>query len=75
MKKYGVREENMKKRNKGITLMTLVITVIVLLILATITISAISGNNIITNTINAKEKAEIEDEIKLVGIAVNQAKT
>ena len=74
MKKYGVKEENMKRRNKGITLMALVITVIVLLILATITISALSGNSIITSTINAREKAEIDDEIKLVGIAVNQAK-
>ena len=73
MKKYGVKGENMK-RNKGITLMTLVITVIVLLILATITISAISGNNIITSTIGAKEKADIDAEMKLVGTAVNQAK-
>ena len=74
MKKYEARKGNMNERNKGITLMTLVITVIVLLILATITISALSGNSIITSTINAREKAEIDDEIKLVGIAVNQAK-
>ena len=34
-----------KKENKGITLIALVITVIVLLILAGVTIAAISGDN------------------------------
>ena len=33
------------KRNKGITLIALVITIIVLLILAGVTINAIVGNN------------------------------
>ena len=42
MNKYGVNERNkIRKTNKGITLMALVVTVIVLLILATISISAI----------------------------------
>ena len=75
MKKYGAEEKiNMKSRNKGITLMALVVTVIVLLILATITISTIFGNSIITRTINAKEQAEINSEIKVIGTASNQAK-
>ena len=75
MKGYGVNERNkMKKRNNGITLMAFVVTVIVLLILATITISTISGNSIITRTINAKEQAEINSEIKVIGVASNRAK-
>ena len=43
-------------RNKGITLVALVITIIVLLILSGVTISALSGENgIITNAIKAKK--------------------
>ena len=48
---------------KGITLLALVITIIVLLILAGITIGAITGNNgIIQNALSAKEKTEIANE-------------
>ena len=39
-----LRRKNMKKNNKGITLIALVITIIVLLILAGVAISAIIGN-------------------------------
>ena len=43
-------------RNKGITLVALVITIIVLLILSGVTISALSGQNgIITNAVKAKK--------------------
>ena len=73
MKKYGV-EGREKRRSKGITLMALVITVIVLLILASITISTFSGNSIITQTKKAKEEADINSEIKLIGTSSNQAK-
>ena len=62
--------ENIRNK-KGITLITLVMTIIVLLILSGITISAITGNNIFEKTISAKEKAKIsqyESEI-------NKAKT
>lgn len=46
-------------KNKGITLIALVITIIVLLILAGISISMISGNNsILSRTGNAKENTE-----------------
>ena len=45
------------KGNKGITLIALVITIIVLLILAGVTISALSGDNgILTQAKNAKEE-------------------
>ena len=53
---YGKRNYN---KNGGITLIALVITTIVLLILAGITIAALSGNNgILTRAKEAKEKTE-----------------
>ena len=48
-----------RKNNKGITLIALVITIIVLLILAGVTIAALSGDNgILTRAKEAKEKTE-----------------
>ena len=45
------------KTNKGITLIALVITIIVLLILAGVTIATLTGDNgILTKAQNAKEK-------------------
>ena len=63
-----------RKSDKGITLLALVITIIVLLILAGITISAITGNNgIIGNAGKAKEEAEIANEKEIVEKATVQA--
>ena len=60
-----------KIANKGITLIALVITVIVLLILAGVTISALSGDNgILQNAGRAKEETEIGNEKDQIGIAV-----
>lgn len=57
------------KENRGITLIALVITIIILLILASVTIAAISGNNgILTNAAKAKVEtraATIEERINL----------
>ena len=54
---------------KGITLIALVITIIILLILAAVTIAALSGENgILSNAARAKqetEKAEILEQIRL----------
>ena len=59
-----------KRKNKGITLIALVITIIVLLILAGVTIASLSGDNgILTRAAQAKkqnEKGEAEDTIKLL---------
>ena len=56
-----------RKQNTGITLIALVITVIILLILAGITISAITGDNgIIGNAGTAKEETEISEEKEIV---------
>ena len=57
------------KKNKGITLIALVITIIVLLILAGVTIATLTGDNVLLQkTTSAKEEAldaEIEEEIRL----------
>ena len=62
--------------NKGITLIALVITIIVLLILAGVSIAMLTGNNgILTQAGNAKTetaKAEAEEAVKL---AVNEILT
>ena len=62
-KKYQV------KTNNGITLIALVITIIVLLILAGVTIAALSGpNGILTNATKAKEdnaKAQVIEEARV----------
>ena len=68
------QKENKVKSQKGITLLALVITIIVLLILAGITISAItSDNGIIQNAISAKERAEMANEREIVEQATIQA--
>ena len=49
------------KSEKGITLVALVITIIVLLILAGVTIATLTGNNgILTKANEAKESTEVE---------------
>ena len=62
-------------RNKrGVTLLALVITIIVLLILAGITISAITEENgIIRNVGQAKEETEVANEKEVIEKAVVQA--
>ncbi len=63
-----------RQRSNGITLIALVITVIVLLILAGITISAITGENgIIGNAGRAKEETEIANEKDILEKATVQA--
>ena len=58
----------------GITLITLVVTIIILLILAGITIATItSDNGIIKNANDAKEQTEIAEEKEIVDRATIQA--
>ena len=58
MNKKGEKDKNM--RNKGITLIALVITIIVLLILAGVSIATLTGKNgILTRANDAKEQTEI----------------
>lgn len=58
------------KKNKGITLIALVITIIVLLILAGVSINAIIGDNgIATRAKDASTKTEIAKEVEQVELA------
>ena len=54
---------NYIKKNKGITLIALVVTIIVLLILAGVSIAMLTGDNgILTQSNKAKENTEIASE-------------
>ena len=67
---------NKHKKNKtsGITIISLVVTVIVLLILAGISITMLSGDNgILLNVANAKERTEIKREEEIVEQSVLEA--
>ena len=69
-----MKRKRKNKQEKGITLLALVITIIVLLILAGITISAITGDDgIIENAGQAKEETEIANEKEIVEKATVQA--
>ena len=62
------------KGNKGITLIALIITIIVLLILAGVTISAINGNeNTMGKAKIAKEENEIANELEAIKLAITDA--
>ena len=59
------------KQNKGITLIALIITIIVLLILAGVTIAALSGpNGILSNANKAKEQTAESGAREMINIAV-----
>ena len=62
------------KKSQGITLIALVITIIVLLILAGVSIATLTGNNgILTQAGEAKEKTIIGKEKEQIGTAYNAA--
>ena len=59
------------KSNKGITLIALVITIIVLLILAGVSISAIVGDNgLATRANEASQETKIAEEIEKIELAI-----
>ncbi len=67
-----MRKQKMKanKENNGITLIALVITIIVLLILAGVTIATLTGENgILTRASDSAEQTEIAEEKEAIGIA------
>lgn len=64
----------MEKSNTGITLIALIITIVVLLILAGVTISAITGNeSAMQKAVEAKEKTDISAELEEIKLAVVNA--
>ena len=53
----------MENKSRGITLIALVVTIIILLILAGISISMLTGQNVILNrAVEAKEKTQVANE-------------
>ena len=73
MKNLG-KQKN--KKNGGITLIALVITIIVLLILAGVTIATLTGDNgILTKATEAKEQTELADEKEKVELSATGALT
>ena len=63
------------KINKGITLIALVITIIVLLILAGVTIATLTGDNgILTKAQNSKEKNAQKTVEEQINLAVQASK-
>ena len=66
--------KNNKKMSGGITLIALVVTIIVLLILAGISIGMLSGNNgILTQTSNAKLQTDMAEEKEILQMSVLSA--
>ena len=63
----NIKDKKIIQTQKGITLIALAITIIVLLILAGVTIGAITGEDgIIKNALEAREKTEIANEKEIV---------
>lgn len=60
----------MKKNLKGITLIALVITIIILLILAGISISALSNQGLFNKSKDARDKSEIAREIEQIKMVI-----
>ncbi len=76
MKKCKICEmKKLIKKNNGITLIALVITIIVLLILAGVSIATLTGDNgILTKATQSKEQTEIGEEKEAIGLAYNGVK-
>ena len=69
MEKQKINIKKIKKNN-GITLIALVITIIVLLILAGVTIATLTGENgILTRASDAAEQTEVAEEKEAIGVA------
>ncbi len=64
----------MKKENQGITLIALVVTIIVLLILAGVTVTTLTGDNgLLTKAGETKNATEIAEEKDIISISAIQA--
>lgn len=59
---------------KGITLIALVITIIILLILAGVAISSLMGSGLFNKAIESKDKAEIAQEVEQLKLAIYAVK-
>ena len=62
-----------KKKNRGITIVSLVITIILLLILAGISIQALTNTGLFEQALTAKEKAKISDYEEALSLSKTEA--
>ena len=70
IKSRKLSKKTIQNSELGITLIALIVTIIILLILAGISISSLSGDNgLIQSIINAKEQSEIGDEKEILNLA------
>ena len=60
-------------KQKGITLIALVITIVILLVLAGITISELTGNGLFTKTQTAKEEANKSQAVEKMNLKITTA--
>ena len=68
-----IKKQEMLKQKKGITLIALIVTIVVLIILASISIGVLGGENGLINQAKlAKEETEISEEKELLGRATVQ---
>ena len=68
--------DKIKKQQKGITLIALVVTIIILIILAGVSIAMLTGNNgVLTQAKSAKEKTGEKGEQERVNLAASSAMT
>ena len=71
-----MKNSSREKQEKGITLIALVITIIVLLILAGVSIAMLTGQNgILTQAQNASKQTDIGEEKEQIALAYNGAVT
>ena len=71
MKSYNKNKDKLKSF-KGITLIALVITIIILLILAGVTINEIRSNGLLSKVINSKEKSLKSQALEELKLKVNE---
>ncbi len=65
---------NSRRNNSGITLIALVITIIVLLILAGVSVATLTGNNgILTRANEARTQTEEAEDIEKIRLAISEA--
>ena len=70
-----IKENNIKKNEKGITLLALIVTIIVLMILAGISIAMLVGDNgIMNNAVTTKRVTHVSSKMEKIKLAISSAK-
>lgn len=76
MQKQAKKTKENLRDERGITLVALVVTVIILLILGGITIGAINGDDgVISQTLNSKKQSDMQNGIEIIKAAITEAHT